>query len=508
MPGRRILVAVAAALSPILGAVAAAPATADPISATVTNRPIGQAMPGDFLGASFEFKATRQYTGSNPQAIDPVLVNLLRGMTPQGTPVLRIGGNSTDDTWVPVRKLRRPSRVKYTLNGSWMNTTRALASDLHGKLILGVNLAADHPAIAAAEARAYLRQIGRRYIQGLEVGNEPDLYGVFPSYRDRQGRARLARSRAYGLGDYTREFSRWAKVLPGLPLAGPATSAPWWMGRLGNFISAEHGVKLVTYHRYPLRACTTNPSSPTYPTIPNLLADSASSGLARGVTHFAGVAHAHHRPFRLTELNSASCEGTAGVSDTFASALWALDALFNLEGAGVDGVNFHMLPGSHYELFSPSETSGGQWQAAVRPEYYGLLMFTRGFPAGARRLKVGSAGGPVKVWATEDGSGTVRVTVINKDTSNAHTVVVSVPGPARTASLETLQAPSVSSTSGVTLGGQTFGDETTTGTLPGPPQTTPVAPGPGGYTIQVPAASAALLTAPGGAGGTALVRHR
>jgi hypothetical protein len=488
--------------------VAAAPATADPISATVTDRPIGQSMPTGFLGTSFEFKATRQYTGSNPRAIDPVLINLLKGMTPSGTPVLRIGGNSTDDTWLPVRKLARPPRITYTLNHSWMNTTRALAADLHGKLILGVNLAADRTAIAAAEAQAYLKDIGRRYIQDLEIGNEPDLYGVFPSYKDRHGRARLARSRKYGLGDYIHEFSRWAKALPALPLAGPATSAPWWMGRLGSFISAEHDMKLVTYHRYPLRACTSDPSATSYPSIPNLLADSSSSGLARGLTQYVAVAHARHRPFRLTELNSASCEGTAGVSDTFASALWALDALFNLEGAGVDGVNFHMLPGSHYELFSPSQSSPGQWQAAVHPEYYGLLMFTRGFPAGARRLKVGAPSGPVKVWATQDGAGTVRVTVINKDTANAHTVVVSVPGPARTASLQTLQAPGASSTSGVTLGGQSFGDETSTGTLPGPPQTSPLAPGPSGYTIQVPAASATLLTAPGGAGGTPLVRHR
>jgi hypothetical protein len=498
---------VAAALALSLAGIVAAPATAGAMSATVINRPIGQSMPGGFLGASFEFKATRKYTGSNPQAIDPVLVNLLKAMTPRGTPVLRIGGNSTDDTWVPVRKLARPARITYTLGSSWMQTTRALAADLHGKLVLGVNLAASRPAIATAEAQAYLKDIGRHYIQALEIGNEPDLYGVFPSYKDRHGRARLARSRRYGLGDYIHEFSRWAKALPSLPLAGPATSAPWWMGRLGSFISAEHNMKLVTYHRYPLRACTTDPSATSYPSIPNLLADSASSGLAHGLTRYVAVAHARHRPFRLTELNSASCEGTAGVSDTFASALWALDTLFNMAGAGVDGVNFHMLPGSHYELFTPSQSSSGQWQADVHPEYYGLLMFTQAFPAGARRLKVGSPGGPVKVWATQDGAGTVRVTVINKDTTNAHTVTVSVPGPKRSASVEKLQAPSVSATSGVTLGGQSFGSDTTTGRLSGF-QTTPVLPGPGGYTIQVPAASAALITAPGGGGGSPIGGRR
>jgi hypothetical protein len=512
VPGRHLLIAVTVALSLFLpGAVASAPASSDQISATVTARPIGQAMPGDFLGTSFEFRAVRQYTGNDPRAIDPVLVNLLEGMAPGGTSRVRIGGNSTDATWWPIRGRSAPGGVSYSLDAGWMRTTRALASDLRAKLILGVNLEADRPAIAAAEGRAFLHGIGQRYIQALEIGNEPDLYGVFGSYRDGHGHIHRSRSRPDGLAGYTRQFTHWTKLLPRLPLAGPATSGPAWMGNLGRFISAEPGLKLVTYHRYPLRACVRDATAAGYPSIPSLLDDNSASALARGVTQFAGVAHAHHRPFRLTELNSASCEGAAGVSDTFASALWALDTLFNLEGAGVDGVNFHMLPGSHYELFSPSRTSGGQWQAFVYPEYYGLLMFAQAFPVGARRLKVGSAGGPVKVWATQDGAGTVRVTVINKDTTNAHTVDVSVPGPVRGASLETLQAPSASSTSGVTLGGQTFGDETSTGTLPGPDQTTSVAPGPGGYTIQVPPASADLLTAPGapGAGaGTPLDRRR
>lgn len=509
MPGRPTLIAVAAALTMLLpGAVAAAPALADPIAATVTSRPIGQSLPNGFLGVSLEYRAVRQYTGSDPRAIDPVMVNLLRAMAPDQTPVVRIGGDSTDGTWWPIHGMRAPGGIYYPLNASWLATTKAFAADLRAKLILGINVEAGRAAIAAAEGRALLRGIPKRYIRALEIGNEPDLYGVFPWYRDRRGHLRRSRGRRYGLLDYTREFTHWSKVLPRLPLAGPATSGPAWMGGLGKFLATEKSLNLVTYHRYPLRACVTDPSAKGYPSIPSLLSDASASGLARGLTHFAGVAHAHHRSFRLTELNSASCEGTPGVSDTFASALWALDTLFNMEGAGVDGVNFHMLPGSHYELFSPSQTATGQWQAFVHPEYYGLLMFAQAFPVGARRLKVGSPGGPVKVWATQDGAGNVRVTVINKDTANAHTVVVSVPGPTREASLETLQAPSASSTSGVTLGGQTFGPATSTGTLPGPLQTTPVAPGPGGYTIQVPAASAALVTAPGGAGGTALARRR
>jgi hypothetical protein len=93
------------------------------------------------------------------------------------------------------------------------------------------------------------------------------------------------------------------------------------------------------------------------------------------------------------------------------------------------------------------------------------------------------------------------VTLINKDAATEHDVQLSVAGATTPGSLETLQAPSVSSTSGITLGGQTFGDETTTGNLPAAPATTPVAPVAGTYTVALPAGSAAMLTIGGGGGG-------
>jgi hypothetical protein len=82
--------------------------------------------------------------------------------------------------------------------------------------------------------------------------------------------------------------------------------------------------------------------------------------------------------------------------------------------------------------------------------------------------------------------------MINKDTTNAYQVQIQVPG-ASIASLDYLQAPSVSSTTGVTLGGQTFGNETTSGSLP-PPRTVPALSVGGYYSVNVPAASAVLLT--------------
>ena len=193
-------------------------------------------------------------------------------------------------------------------------------------------------------------------------------------------------------------------------------------------------------------------------------------------------------------MNSASCSGKKGVSDTFASALWVLDTLYNLASVGVDGVNVHSLPGAAYELFTFEHTSSG-WQAFVHPEYYGMLLFAQSFPPGAQLLPVSeNPTGLVKVWATRSTDFQTRVVLINKDPTTSATVQLQVPGFTSDAHLERLEAPAVSSTDGVTLGGQSFGDETTTGTLPGPPQTETVSPVLGSYTVTLPPGSAALLT--------------
>ncbi|MFZ1996517.1 MAG: glycosyl hydrolase family 79 C-terminal domain-containing protein [Solirubrobacteraceae bacterium] len=487
-------------------------AHADVLSVGVSATPTGQEMAPGFLGASFEYRALHQYTGRDPRAVDPVLLGLLGGLAPGQSPVIRIGGDSTDGTWWPIRGQIAQGGIYYPLTKGWLRTTQALAAALNAKLILGINLAAGRPAIAAAEGRAFMEGIGRKYIDALEIGNEPDLYTAFPWYKDRRGHIYRARGRGYGLSAYTNQFIQWARALPNVPLAGPAVSGPGWLGRLGSFIGAAPRLALITYHRYPLRACITDPTSPGFPTIGNLLADSASAGLATPISPFIAVAHRHNLPFRVAEMNSASCQGAKGVSDTFASALWALDTMFGFAAVGVDGVNFHMLPGSNYELFTVSHDSTGTWQAFVHPEYYGLLMFAQAFPPGARLLQSTGAGtsshpSPVKVWATQGGDGAVRVTLINKDPNAEHDVSLSVSGATTAGSLETLQAPSVSATSGVTLGGQTFGDETTTGTLPNP-STTPVAPVAGTYAVPLPAGSAALLTIGGGGGGGIGLKRR
>ena len=446
-------------------------------------------MPDGFVGVSMEFRAVHQYTGRDPAQLDPVLVPLLQGLAPDQSRVLRIGGNSTDDTWWPVPGMIPPSGLTYALTPDWLATTRALAEADDAKLLLGVNLVAGRPAIAAAEGRAFLNGIGAANIDALEIGNEPNLYSANPWYRDRRGNVYRRRPKGYTLAAYEKQFSQWSEVLPPqLGLAGPVASNPNWLTGTGlrSFIAAEPRLALVTYHRYPLRGCTTDPTDPTFPSIDNLLEDSSSAGLAAAMAPLVSTATRAGVPFRVAEMNSASCEGAAGVSDTFASALWALDTMFNFAADGVQGVNFHMLPGSHYELFTVSHTRDGEWQAFVRPEYYGLALFAQAFPPGAQLLPVTAPVGPTKVWATRATDGSVRVTAINQDPDNEHDVQVTIPGATATGTVETLTAPSLNSPpTGVELGGQ---DLRRRDDGPGrcsavPATTTPVTPAGDVYTV-------------------------
>src|ERR1019366_1531363 len=104
------------------GAPTVAPAAPEQISATVTTQPIGQSMAAGFLGASFEYRAVHQYTGNNPRAVDPILVNLLRAMSPGYPPVLRIGGSRNDRTWGPTHGTRPPGAGSYGRTGDWLGT--------------------------------------------------------------------------------------------------------------------------------------------------------------------------------------------------------------------------------------------------------------------------------------------------------------------------------------------------------------------------------------------------
>ena len=324
-------------------------------------------LPSGFLGLSMQYKAFEQYAGTNPKSVNPAFLNLIRDIAPDQSPVLRFGGDSTDWTWWPVPGMRTPGGIRYSLGPQWVDVVRATARALGARLILGINLETDSKAIAKTEALSLLHGLGRSLIAGFELGNEPELYRSGTWYTTARGVAVRGRHGRYPVAAYVPDFERISAVLPGsVPLVGPASGAPKWVAAVMPFVASNPRVRLITFHVYPLDRCFTKRSSPHYPTIPNLLSPAAAQWPVTFLAQAISSARALRLPLRVDELNSVSCKGANGVSNTFASALWAVEALFELAQDGVEGVNIHTLAGAMYQPFTSHRSARAGWRRSRR----------------------------------------------------------------------------------------------------------------------------------------------
>ncbi|HLI61021.1 MAG TPA: glycosyl hydrolase family 79 C-terminal domain-containing protein [Solirubrobacteraceae bacterium] len=487
------------------GGAAASAASAQPVWVGVDRAPVTAPLPQGFLGIALEVSTVPRWVGSatTPAQVNPVLVQLLRNLNPSGPYSIRIGGQSTDRSWWPVPNLTAPAGVTYAIGSSWAKAALLLAERLDARYVMGVNLEANSPRITQYEAGQLLAAIGRKYIRDFEIGNEPDLYTHTPWYRVQHGRRvpwyirigtpYYARPAGYNETDFLTEWQQTLAAMPSsVPIAGPDTASAQWIGPFSALMGKTHRIGMLDSHAYALFNCVTDPSNPKYPSIPHLLERAAATRIVRGASEFAPLAHHSGIPYRIDEMGSVSCDGHSGVSDAFASALWVTDALFEAARAGVTGVNLHSFPNSSNGLFDLADTRTG-WVADVHPIYYGALMFAQADPAGARIIQIPSAyPSTLRIWATIGADHKVRVLIINVGSHQLVTIHAPKGFGSRDASVERLVAPSVSATSGETIGGQTLGN-TTTGEVPTPtlqwarPQKT-------GYTVGSPGGSETLVT--------------
>jgi hypothetical protein len=227
------------------------------------------------------------------------------------------------------------------------------------------------------------------------------------------------------------------------------------------------------------------------------LSGTASHRLAQGVAPFVAEARAHGLPFLVTEFNSIACKGRRGVSDTFASALWGLDTLFELARVGVSGVDVHTRPDAAYAPFRLVRAHGRPI-AHVAPLYDALRLFGQLTPAGTRVAPVRVASRfRVRAWSLTDEHGwrrRLRVVLIDEDPRARGEVRLQLAarGPA---DLLRLDAPSLTAKTAPTLAGQTYGLDAR---LHGRRRVERVGPdaGAGGYTVAFRRPGVAVITIP------------
>jgi hypothetical protein len=471
------------------------PVRGKPVSVSVAERPTGAMTPDDFIGLSFEMRSLPTIAGYVGRGN---LVELMRSL---GHGVMRFGGVSADEqaAWVgPGGAL--PGWASTAIAEGDLSGLAALARATGWSVLLTVNLGHYEPAAAAQEAKTAHALLGGA-LAGIEIGNEPDLYV-----------RKHMRAPGWDLAAYLSQAAAYRAAIeaavPGMPIAGPDPSTGvaglQWVSAAASTLHPE----LLTDHYYPLSSCGYRP------TVSELLSPNVRRAESEMLGKMMAIAHAHATPLRVDETNSISCEGRAGVSDTFASALWALDYTARAMAAGVAGVNFHDLiakPGAYSPLLARGSGALAAGTLHAEPEWYALLAAHALEQTGGGALPTEIAGvAPGELSASAFGapSGRVRLLLVDYDPPGSPPLAVHlrVDRALVSGSVLRLTAPSPAATSGVRLGGRAVAaDGTWT-----PPRALPAVSGPAGaLAVQIAPNSAAVVTlAPAGPVGRAALAHR
>ena len=459
-------------------------------SAQISVQP-GQLIAPNFLGFSHEWNGLQWMLGSSETepnlAYRQLIKNLMKGTTYPF--FIRIGGNSTDTTT--------------TVQD--MTAQKELAVALGAQFSYGLNLGGStDPGIATAQAQAYAGAMPTNSIVAFELGNEPDNY-VAEGYRTG------TYASSWNITAYLNDIATWScsifNVAPSINFMGPSWASTTMLKTQSTLDvqeapSAEpqppagctndfNPVTIVSQHLYGGYQDNGQTFASDY-----LLTPAAITGPAT-VASSVTAAHQNGQLFRIGEINSIDVGGVAEISDSFSSALWATDVMFEYANVGVDGVNWHGNVNCNYCAFNFTianvDSQNIYTVQKISPIYYGMLLFQQAATNGAQLLPVSvQTNANLKVWATEDQTGTVHVVIINKDETFSGNVSISLPGygPAQETDLV---APGYQANSGVTFGGQTF-DGSIDGTLQGTPDVETVNPSNGAYVVPVQPVSAVLLT--------------
>jgi hypothetical protein len=261
-----------------------------------------------------------------------------------GSPPLALAGDSQDET-VPSGALPSPSQswetaTLYTLPVSFWTQLHCLLTSTKDPLTVGLNartgqLAWATQMVAGAESAA---------TNGLDfsLGNEPDLYPL-PNYSELDKPQPAEETVA--VNTYLQIAEQLKPAVGEVPVIGPELARPaHWQHELPRVIAQLHE-QTVGVHLYPLTSCAT----PKAVTIPGLLSTEAAE-TPRALAWVTADASAAQASAIISEANSASCGGVAGVSDSPASAVWAVRFVLSALKTGFQEVRFH-LSGGPYDPF-------------------------------------------------------------------------------------------------------------------------------------------------------------
>ncbi len=450
------------------------------VTANVSVNPsatIGPIVPQDFLGLSFEAGSLPAIAG---YAHSGDLVNLMRSL---GQGVMRFGGISVDTEAAWSDETAPPAWAHAAITPQDLEGVAALAHATGWRVLLGVTFGHAEPAAAAQEAQVAQSLLGTS-LEGIAIGNEPDRFV-----------ADGLRTSPWSFADYLSEADAYraaiAAAAPGVPIVGPdVSSSELLLAWLGEVAADEHPA-LLTAHYYPLTKCQAYA-----PKLSDLLSPLTRANETAILTQLSALAVSRKIPLRMDETNNVSCRGEPGVSNVFASALWAVDYLTRAMASGVAGIDFHDLI-SEPLSYSPLVADGAQELAGgalhANPEWYALLLADR--LLGDRPVHAQVLGGESTLTAAAfvTASGGLQLVLVDFAPPGAHRLFVRLrlPSSFGAGPILRLTAPGLTATSGVTLGGGAVSNEGTWSSVAPLPY---VSGRPGSLALSMPASSAALVT--------------
>jgi len=475
------------------------------------------AVPRSFLGLSQEWPWVSSMTLS-PHAT--AIIHRLQN--DNGPLILRVGGTSYDAGYERVvRGETAADRMQRDGVAKSLPALETLRDRLGMRFILTLSLACRDPALVKRQADAWQARLGDAVV-AFEIGNEPNYYKDIR--RDRwpdDGSGRFYR-------DIVDVFTACSRELEGRALAGPAWG---WIGLrpplMEQYLAAPpRPLAAVTVHYYHSAYHQKPPPDRPNDTPETLLDDTHTREvMATWVGPQLEVARRHGVPLRITECNSISGGGNAGVSDVYAAALWSLDTALEMASAGVAGIDFHQASWKYsiYERVTRNQESivaddppPLYHSYRVRPPFYGLLFFQQAVTAGSRIARLEHLGpASLKAYSIMVGHES-RLVLVNKSPRAPVRVAVHLPlaaidqPPDRSLAgptLTRLEAPggSVTARRGITIAGVNYDD------WGGRPDRGPVAEdllaepeaaaGERVYRLELGPASAAILRAPLPGGG-------
>jgi hypothetical protein len=247
------------------------------------------------------------------------------------------------------------------------------------------------------------------------------------------------------------------------------------------------------------RAGETNPPA----TRARFLSNSLHGHYEKAWAQVGAVLAAQGVPYRIDELNSCYNGGAKNSSDTYASALWALDCTHWWAAHQILGMNYHTgesvgrdggFGAANYAAFVHQADGHG---FSMRAQAYAYLAFSQGAHGRPLREKIQAASTfDFNAYAYQDHDGSIYLTLINKsyrEEAQPASVSLQLPpsaGPGAWQRMDLVQKfQDVAAKSGVTLGGASIDSQ---GIWAG--QWQKVEGGDSGdLTVQVPPASAAIL---------------